>query len=592
MQRNSIAIVGMGVRGLTLLESIMSEISLHKIELDIYLCDPGNFGEGVHSSEQPKYLLLNTPAGLVSIYPILKENGFNSEGVNLAQWARNKKYRINNCGVIANNNEGRIIEDGDFLPRWVLGEYLSEYFEKIIKSIPTDINIIKINSKINKILYIDSIFYLESDCGNKFHCHYLFMCTGHDISSILKKSSKNNKLKFKSNFIGYPYPVDKLKIIPSNSRVLIQGMGLAAHDTIASLTIGRGGYHMEEQGHLVYKPSGNEPKIYIYSRSSVPYRARGVYDANVFLPTHSIFLAQSEIEKFSISVKNGHHLSYLYDVHPKLLLEMAYRYQSTILGYPLDTKSFFPDNNLLSHMQELLSNDHFSITQNIVEYRQKVYDFIQLDIEQSKLGEVNSPIKSALEAIRYCRSAYRMLLENNILSGSEHHLFLQKYLPEMQRAVYGPPIKRNEELLSLIRAGIIEFLGGGEISVSTKNTKYNISIRDSNGCCLEFDSDYFISAYCPSSDAIVSHDSSVYKELLDQALVQPFIKDGVFIGGINPNYINENLGTKRVWVLGYPTEGANFFTYALPHTFIYSRHQQDADVCAKEFLSQFKESNF
>ncbi|WP_072000539.1 FAD/NAD(P)-binding protein [Pantoea agglomerans] len=599
MKKVTIAIIGMGTRGLTLFESILRLASVNKFGINIYVCDPGNFGEGVHSSDQPKYLLLNTPAGLISIYPVSDVGGDNGKGVTLSEWARNKRYKIDESGLVSKTStDGRSIHDADFLPRWLLGEYLSDYFNQLLDSVPSHVNVKKINSMISSVSHNDSCFFIEPKNSEVFRSDFVFMCTGHGIISNFtseEESTTNANLylnsisKDEAVLFEHPYPVQKLSSIQSGSSVVIQGMGLAAHDTIANLTLGRGGYHVEEDGILEYKPSGFEPKIYMYSRSSVPYRARSIHSNDKLLSSAPVFLSTEDIVQLSNHAKTGVGLSYLVDVHSKLLLEMAYRYESTKLGYPISKDEFDCDKDVLSYMQQLLSNDDLSKTNSLTNYQTKAYDFIQDDIDEALLGESKSAIKSALESIRYCRAAYRLLLEKNILSGQEHHTFLTKYLPEMQRSIYGPPIRRNQELLSLIRSGVVELLGGGDVKMESKEGGIYVKICFESQDVLISKIDYIINAHCPSSQSVISNDESVYKELIKQSVLKPFIKDDVFIGGIDVNYlykaISANSSMRRIWVLGYPTEGSNFFTYALPHTYIYSRHQQDADLCAAEFFS-------
>lgn len=598
MKKVTIAIIGMGTRGLTLFESILRLASVNKIGIDIYVCDPGNFGEGVHSSEQPKYLLLNTPAGLISIYPVSDAGGDNGKGVTLSEWARNKRYKIDESGLVSKTStDGRNILDADFLPRWLLGEYLSDYFNQLLDSVPSHVHVKKINSMIRSVSLNGSCFFIEPKDSEVFHSDFVFMCTGHGIisdftskdESTHEKSYLSSISKDEAILFEHPYPVQKLSSIQSGSNVIIQGMGLAAHDTIANLTVGRGGCHVEKDGILEYKPSGFEPKIYMYSRSSVPYRARSIHSNDKLLSSAPVYLSTGDIVQLSNHAKTGFGLSYLIDVHPKLLLEMAYRYESTKLGYPISKDEFDCDKDVISYMQQLLSNYDLSKANSLTNYQTKAYNFIQEDIDEALLGESKSAIKSALESIRYCRAAYRLLLEKNILSGQEHNTFLTKYLPEMQRSIYGPPIRRNQELLSLIRSGVVELLGGGDLKIESKEGGTYVKISFESQEVLISKIDYIIHAHCPSSQSVISNDESVYKELIKQSVLKQFVKDDVLIGGIDVNYlynaISANSSMKRIWVLGYPTEGSNFFTYALPHTYIYSRHQQDADLCAAEFFS-------
>lgn len=56
--------------------------------------------------------------------------------------------------------------------------------------------------------------------------------------------------------------------------VALGGTGLSAMDVLASLTLGRGGRYEAIDDGLRYLPSGREPRILLFSRTGIPFRAR------------------------------------------------------------------------------------------------------------------------------------------------------------------------------------------------------------------------------------------------------------------------------------------------------------------------------
>lgn len=76
-------------------------------------------------------------------------------------------------------------------------------------------------------------------------------------------------------------PVDQpLEGIAPGSHAIVRGMGMGFFDTMALLTIGRGGAFVEDPaapGGLRYVPSGHEPILHVTSRRGVPFRAKTLY---------------------------------------------------------------------------------------------------------------------------------------------------------------------------------------------------------------------------------------------------------------------------------------------------------------------------
>ena len=54
----------------------------------------------------------------------------------------------------------------------------------------------------------------------------------------------------RADFYPKPYPVERLKNIDAKSVVAVEGFGLTAHDVIAELTSGRGGYFVQKNDEI------------------------------------------------------------------------------------------------------------------------------------------------------------------------------------------------------------------------------------------------------------------------------------------------------------------------------------------------------
>src|SRR6266478_2789923 len=119
----SVAIIGLGSRGLGVLERIAALAGPDEITIEVI--DPSCTGAGVHDVSQPDYLLLNTTCGQVSMYPDQVSVGAETaaKGPSLYEWAASRGLRLAADGFTV-GAAGRELRPTDFLPRRLLGEYL------------------------------------------------------------------------------------------------------------------------------------------------------------------------------------------------------------------------------------------------------------------------------------------------------------------------------------------------------------------------------------------------------------------------------------------------------------------------------------
>ena len=119
MKAIAVAIVGMGPRGLTVLERILEHAhSLPEASrLDIEVFEPGDCGQGVHPAGQSDHLLINTVASQVTMFAPGSVAG-GEEGLSLVQWAHLSGYRRHGDRYLRTfEDSGRAITDADHLPR-------------------------------------------------------------------------------------------------------------------------------------------------------------------------------------------------------------------------------------------------------------------------------------------------------------------------------------------------------------------------------------------------------------------------------------------------------------------------------------------
>ncbi|WP_179032714.1 FAD/NAD(P)-binding protein [Paenibacillus kribbensis] len=137
-----ICIIGLGSRGLTVLERILGyAVEYKSVTVNIYTVDPLEPGVGVHFTDQPDYLLLNSVCDQLTIFPdesMIQEQPFMS-GPNLYEWVHQEGYMIAEDGYTLNKNTGREVCKNDFLPRRILGEYLHWAYKMFVTNMPNNV---------------------------------------------------------------------------------------------------------------------------------------------------------------------------------------------------------------------------------------------------------------------------------------------------------------------------------------------------------------------------------------------------------------------------------------------------------------------
>src|SRR4029453_19324870 len=115
----SVAIVGLGSRGLSVLERVVTLAKLAGPEagrVRVEVIDPACDGSGVHDTGQPDYLLLNTTCSHVSMFPDANSvaEDVDAPGPSLYDWVLDRRLRMAEDGFTVGSS-GRAIRPTDFL---------------------------------------------------------------------------------------------------------------------------------------------------------------------------------------------------------------------------------------------------------------------------------------------------------------------------------------------------------------------------------------------------------------------------------------------------------------------------------------------
>jgi len=599
----TVAIVGLGSRGLSVLERIVSLAAragpaAGRIHVDVIdpLCD----GAGVHDLGQPDYLLLNTTCSQVSMFPDSCTAGIAAAepGPSLYEWAIERGLRVGADGFTVGQS-GRQIRPTDFLPRRLLGEYLGWFLETVRRRAPGHVRLV-----MHRATALDisagphgGLAISLSD-GAAVETRYAFLTTGYTPNAGSERAAAGGRI------IAGPYPLPEqvAEVAPGQS-VAIGGFGLSAMDLMSCLTVGRGGRFTGALAQLKYLPSGAEPTLLMYSRSGLPCRARPLVVA--FGPKYEP-LAFTKAAVDALRRDRGGPLDFDADVLPLVLTEMRIAYRrcqarcaggdaERALGRDLGRATAPEDltavlDGLDTRLGRFDAAKTFSggagmLLDDAAAYQKWLADVLARDLAEGVLGFARSPVKAALDVLRELRDTFRYAVDFGGVTSQSLDEFTRTTIPALNRAVVGPQFERHAELLALMAAGIVAAPFGPAPAVTWGNQagRWTItSTRLAAPCSLEADWLVVGHVALPSVD---KSESPLISALYRKGWIRPHRPDSGHVHGIDVDPDQHPLDAqgrpqRRVWVLGPLCEGATFYNNLVPSPGVHSRPVFDAHRCA------------
>jgi len=609
MVENTIAIIGMGPRGLSILERL---IMLYKTypysgDMDVLLIDPNELGTGVHSIQQPDHLLVNTIACQITLFgdDTIKDAGPIRRGPNFYQWATQQGYRrVNGAFIKTIESDGEEIKENDYLPRSLLGMYLEWGYQEFIRTLPQGMNVRVFRQR------VDDLFIREDrkvdillSGGEYYSADFIYITTGHgknipsqDDCRLQEFVTANQEKNPLLQYYATSYPVSMLDSIPSEARVLIQGIGLTAYDVLSQLTHGRGGIFNEKDSRLQYIPSGLEPKISVFSRQTLPFNSRAINQKGISGQYKPSFFTPDKLKQLQIqnSLTTGsQQLNFKEQVLPLLIKEMGYVYHCTLNKYWQAPDSYHLNPEDTRVIEALLYPHHGKDISSLHEYTQFFMDYLKDDLLAAQAGNIEGPIKAATDVLRDTRDILRLIVDFRGLSADSHKDFIEYFTPVFNRISVGPPMQRNLELQALMETGIVTLAGG----VSS-----TLKLNSQTGC-FEVHTDFTMEKHLTEADVLIKAKLDKFSPLKDESLLiqnlsargifRPFMNQNYHPGGIDIDHQQHPVNTKgkalsMIWVLGNVAEGPNFYTYVLPRPLVNSRFIRDAGRCVIEMYQQIQ----
>ena len=593
----TVAIIGLGSRGLGVLERIAALAGDEQISVEVI--DPSGTGAGVHDTGQPDYLLLNTTCGQISMFPDRRSVGAATaaEGPNLHEWAVSRGHRLAADGFTV-GPAGRELRPTDFLPRRVLGEYLAWFFSQLRPALAGRLAVHRTEA-VDMASGAGGGLVITLADGTSVPADYAFLTTGYTP----------NASQADGTFIADPYPLpERLEAVAPRQTVAIGGFGLSAMDVISCLTVGRGGRFHRDQGDVAYLASGGEPTILLYSRSGVPGRARPLvtrfeisYDPLVFTPG-----AIDELRRRRGGPRAP--LDFGADVMPLVLTEMriAYRLGQARCTGPEAEQALAAELRDASRAEigdrldaldaEFGRFDAAAILDGSAglrlgdgaAYQRWFADTLRRDLGEGLQGFAWSPVKAALDILRALRDTFRYAADFGGLTGQSHDDFYARVVPLLNRAVVGPQYERHAELLALMAAGVVHVPFGPAPAVGRNGRSWTLT-STRLGVPERREADWLVSAQVPMP-AVDCSASPLLGALARKGWIRPSRPGSALVPGIDVDpdqhpLAADGTANQRIWVLGPLCEGATFYNNLVPSPGVYSRPVADAHRCAAAMLA-------
>lgn len=596
-----VALVGAGPRGTSVLERLCAsapELLAPGRRLTVHVVDPAPPGAGrVWRTDQSPELLMNTVACQVTLFTddSVDCSGPIRTGPSLYEWAA-----------------GELGAD-EYPTRALYGRYLEWVFARVVRQAPPAVRVVTHRARAVGLADGtgpggDSAQTLTLDDGRVLTgLAAVVLAQGHlpvvpDAEGV-RLAGYAGRHGLRHQAPANPADLDLSAVAPGEP-VLLRGLGLNFFDHTALLTTGRGGRFVPGPDGPRYLPSGREPRLYAGSRRGVPYQARGDNAKGPYGRHTPQVLTPEVIAGLRKRADSGEAPDFLAEIWPSVAKEVETVYYTVLTRDPglADRYLAVPHGD----PQEALILDEFGVAPadrwnwdrvsrpygereftGPGPWRAWLLAHLREDAAQAALGNLDGPVKAALDVLRDLRNEIRLVVDHGGLTGVSRRDHLDRwYTPLNAFLSIGPPRRRIEELAALVEAGVVEVLGP------------RLEVREADGAWLARSPDVpgsevrvttLIEARLPEPELRRTADP-LLAGLLRGGACRPHTVDGYETGGLDvsgrPYRLMDRQGRshERRFAFGVPTEGVHWVTAAGARPGVDSVTLADADAVARAVL--------
>ncbi|MER5736777.1 FAD/NAD(P)-binding protein [Streptomyces sp. NPDC002262] len=502
MTTASVAVVGAGPRGLSVLERLCAQAraSPPASGVTVHVVDPYPPGPGrVWRTDQPRDLLMNTVASQVTAFAdaSVKLAGPVDDGPSLYAWAREVA-----AGAVtlpgdrggAALAEARRLGPNAYPTRAFCGFYLDWVFRRLVAGAPGHLEI-RVH-RTTAVALDDGSEALDgpqtlllADGRRLSGLDAVVLAQGHVPVRATAEEARLGAFAAEHGLVYVPpcNPADTdHSRIGAGETVVLRGLGLNFFDHVARLTTGRGGSFERTARGLAYRPSGREPRILAGSRRGIPYHSRGENEKGASGRHRPRLLTAERAAELRALAERGAWIRFRGHLWPLIAAEVESVYYGALLagrvgpaGAAAFTRRFLARAHTAAEKDRLLDETGVSPAERwdwdrvaepcgdrefatAQEHRAWLLEYLRRDVAEARAGNVRGPLKAALDVLRDLRNEIRLAVDHGGLEAASHRDELERwYTPLNAFLSIGPPVSRTEELIALVESGTVEILGPG-----------------------------------------------------------------------------------------------------------------------------------
>jgi FAD-NAD(P)-binding len=494
--RTEVCVIGAGPRGLSVLERLCAHErkSPSREEIVVHVVDPEPPGAGrVWRTDQSLHLLMNTVASQITLFTddSVDIEGPIEPGPSLYEWARTVAGTGEEAYPEHVLAEARRLGPDSYPTRAFHGHYLRDVFQRLVDGAPPHVTVRVHRSRAVAMADThgvpDGVQGVRLEDGTRLNrLDAVVMAQGHLPTHLTPRQARTASLARIHHLTYLPpgNPADQdLDVVRPGETVLLRGLGLNFFDFMSLFTEGRGGSYTREDGRLVYRRSGEEPTMFAGSRRGIPYQARGDNQKGAYGRYIPRLLTPRTIEALRERNRSGTPLRFTADLWPLITREVEGVYYDALLrsrGRGGESAAFV-DRFLAAEDREEMSRlldghgigpadrwDWQRLSQpygdrafgNRQDFHAWLLEYLRADLRAARAGNVDGPLKAALDVLRDLRNEVRLVVDHRGLDGSSYRDELDKwYTPLNAFLSIGPPPSRIEEMAALVEAGVLHLVG-------------------------------------------------------------------------------------------------------------------------------------
>ncbi|MFJ7902211.1 FAD/NAD(P)-binding protein [Streptomyces sp. NPDC096198] len=471
--------MGAGPRGLAVLERLCANHTGER-RLTVHVVDPCPPGPGrTWRTRQSHHLLMNTVTSQVSQFTDDSVHcaGPVRPGPSLYDWLQRA-----GSGAAGDGAGAEQLGPDDYPSRAQYGRYLEWVFAHLVATAPDTLRI---------VVHPATAVALDEDAtGQRLTLGDGTRLTGLDVVVLAlghgpnEPAAEERRLTAFADRHGLRYlpaanPADlDLDGITSGETVALRGLGLAFFDVLALLTEGRGGKFVPSPDGLQYLPSGQEPVLYAGSRRGVPYQARGENQKGPTGRHEPLFLTLDAVRR--IRTTSG--ATFRRDVWPLLDAEVRAVYHHALVARRADRPA--ADRFLAEYLAAPAAERTGVLRRHGVaaadewdwerierpwgdreftdptDFNRWLLDYLREDAHNARGGNVDNPLKAALDVLRDLRNEVRLAIDHGGITGTSYRDEVVGWFTPLNAYLsIGPPLSRIEEMTALVDAGVLQVVG-------------------------------------------------------------------------------------------------------------------------------------